>query len=406
MPESVAQPVNATSTNTTPAPKAPPAAPKGAPPADTAKKVPDFKSKVEETLWRVNEPTADEVEDTKSMSEIIDNAVSNASRPSKEATPERADHPEAEPEPEKPTQREKLKVGEKEYELDYEQMRRFAQKGIMHDLKQRDISAKAREAQAKAEALAAKEQELASTIEALKSPDQALEILVALHGEEKAREMLEGWLRPRIEREMLPPEERQQLEWQERAERAERALQERDERDQKTQLEQQASHYEEHYQKVILDALEKGGYPKGSDLTPFAKEMAAWMERGLSKNIEYTPEQLVELVNEDNQLRVGALTHTYVSQIEAAKAKGDIEGVISMGEKLVGILGEPVMYAIGKYHLAKMQKGQPAQPKPVLDTAKTDPKKLQAKQPKLTEDEYREMRRKIVHGEMEPPPWW
>lgn len=415
-------PVNATATGTVPAPKATPEAAPAEAKRQAPKAAPDFKSKVEETLWRVNEPTADEVEDTASMNDIITKSVENAGKPSKEATPgadrqeDRQESPEAAP---KPTDGEKKKytVNGKTYELTDEQARSFAQKGIMHELRNRETAEKARAVEQREQAALAKEQEAAAILESIRT--QSLDYLIDIHGEEKARQMIEGWLRPRIERELLPPEQQQQLAEEDSRERAFREREERiaekerhwDEQHKKAEerkIDEQARGFEQEYQNVILEALQKGGFPEGADLTPFAKDMASWMERGLTKNIEYTPDQLVKLVQEDNGTRVKALTGVYVGQIEAAKKSGDSASIVKLGEQLVGVLGEPVMYAIGKYHLAKMQGGQPLQgamPKPILDTAKRDPK-APVKQPKLTEDEYRDMRQKIARGEMEPPAWW
>jgi hypothetical protein len=407
MADAVGGAVNAAATNTVPVPQAPsqgkpaqakPAAPQKAPAKASP---PDFKSKVEETLWRVNEPTADEVEDTKSMSDIIDKGVADAGKTSKEATPA---PPETQEEPPPTdTTKKKYKVDGKIYELTAEQAERFAQKGIMHELRNRDSANKQRELSAKEQEIVRREQETASIIEALRSDD--LSVLVQLHGEEKARDLVEKFLRPRIEREMLPPEQQEQLSLQERAERAERALEERDQRDQERQIDEQSRGLEQHYQKIIVDALEQGDFPKGADLTPFAREMASWMERGLSNNIEYTPQQLVGLVKEDNTTRVRALTDAYVGQIDVARKAGDMVAVGKLGEQLVSVLGEPVMFAIGKYYLAKLDnRGLPQTGTTPPSTPKINGPAQ--KQPKMTEDEYRDMRQKIARGEIEPPPWW
>jgi hypothetical protein len=414
MPAEAIAPVNATSTNTTPAPKAIPAPkPAAAKPAPETKKTPDFKSKVEETLWRVNEPTQDEVDDSKAGEDIVDKGIANAAKSSKEANPpadgleihqdRKPAPPPTAPDPSTQT-KEKLKVGEKEFELDAEQLRRFAQKGIYHELKNRDTAKNAAELRAREEAIAAKEQYTEQVIEGLKQ--NTLDALVELHGEQKARELMEGWLRPKIEREMMPEEERRQLEWQERAERAEAQLQEHKKTSEQQKQNQQTEAFQEEYQQYIIQALEGGGFPKGADLTPFASEMAAWMQRGLARGITYTPERLVSLVKQDNNLRVGALTGVFVNQINEAKEKGDAQSVVKYGEQLVELLGEPVMYAIGKYHLAKMQGQQPSVPRKALDVPKVAQQASQKQNGYMSEDEYRDMRQKIARGEMEPPPGW
>jgi len=389
-------PINATSTNTVPISSAGGATPKPAP-----KVVPKFESKAEETLWRINEPAADETEDVSSMTDIIDKAQGNAGLSSKEANTKVA--PADAEQQTKASGKEKYTVNGKEYELDAEQSKRFVQMGIMHQLKNRDIANQAREVATRDQQARAMEQKVTQTLEALKQG--SMDVLVELHGEEKAREIVEGWLRPKIERELMPPEQRQQIEHKERADRAEAELAQIRQSAQEKETNDKADGFVEHYQKVIISALDQGGVPKTAHT---AKEMAEWMERGLDKGIEYTPQQLAQFVREDNIERVSSLTESFVSQIAAANKSGDMSQVVKAGESLVGILGEPVMYAIGKYYLARMKGGQPLGPQQVLDTPKVRVDETARKKPYLTMDEQaaeRKRRVDLMEQGIDPGEW-
>lgn len=404
MSEAVAA-VNATSTNTVPNPSI--EQPKIAPIKQESvgqREIPQrkasdrkFTDKVEETLWRVNEPTEDETSDEKSMSEIIDKATKDAATPTKDTgVQSKAQEPAPEP---VTTGKQKVEYNGKEYELDADQQKRFMQKGIMHDLKHRDFAAKTKEVEAREQAAIQREKSAQAIFE------RGLDAIAEVKGEEEARKMAEAFLRPRIEREMLPEQERQLLDIQTRAERAEKALADRDQRDQQRDIDSKVDGHLQHFQKIIVEALDKTGVPKD---TRSAREMAEWIERGIEKGIDYSPDQLAEFVREDNVVRVQALTQHYVSQIEAAKKAGDSEAIVKAGESLVGILGEPVMHAIGKYHLAKIQKGQPKTAPQILDTPKVKPPEQKKRGGYMTEDEFaakRKQRVALMEQGIDPGEW-
>lgn len=382
------------------------------------KAAPKFETKFDEVMWRVNEPAEDETQDETSMNDIIDRAQKNASKSDKEikdaSQTSKAKEPvedQAEPvqqNQEKATpQKEKLKVDGEEFELDPDQIRRFAQKGISHEKNNRKTAEAVREVRAREQAVEQREASVNELVTMLKDPKGALEILTNIHGEDIVRDMSEGFLRPRVEREMLPEHERRALVAEERAQRAEQALKQRDEQVKQKQIEQQTDTLVQEYQKTIIEALKLKGLPK-TDFT--AMEMASWMERGTKKGIDYKPEQLAQFVKEDNILRVGALTEDYVTQITEAKKKGDLDAVVKAGEGLVELLGEPVMFAIAKYHLAKHMR-TPAQPKQVLDTPKTKPPEEGSKKKKggyMSEDEFtaeRKRRVALMEKGIDPGEW-
>jgi hypothetical protein len=360
-----------------------------------------FASRAEETLFRINDPTAEETSEVADMNAAIDKGVADAAKGSKLANsnPEKVQPPPNPGEEEKKlTAKEKLKVKfgdkEEEYELDEEQKRRFAQKGIYYEKKNAEITKRDRSVAAREAAATAKEAEAASMIEALKQG--GLDLLIEIHGKEKVREMTEGFLRPEIEREMMPEADRKQLEWQERAERAEQQLQQREQQEHQTKVSAQEKQHVDNYNKVIIEALEMGGVPK-TNFT--AAEMADHMLRGLQNNIEYTPQQLADFVRQDNMVRIGALTERQVDAITNARKSNDTAGIVKAGEALMQMLGEPVMHAIGVYYIHRAKSGKPQQgAQQVLDTPKVKPKEeaLKRKSQYMSEDEAREERMRRV----------
>jgi len=350
---------------------------------------PKFDSKLDEVLWSVNAPEVNDIPETKSIDKIVTEAQANAALPSRDANPvlEQGNEKGA-----KAAQTKKYKVNGKEIELTEEQAERFTQKGILFEKQNHEFTKQKRELAAKEESLTQKEQEIVQTLQAIK--EQGLEVLIDLHGEEAARKMIEGWLRPKVEREMMPEPDRRVLDAEERAGRFEAALKERDERDRQTQIEAKAREFEGHYQKVIIDALEKGGFPD-ADRTIFAADMAAWMQRGLNKGIEYTAEELIPLVKEDQRLRTLAWTGYLVGKIKTAKESKDDNAVIRFGGELAEELGEEVVHALGQYHLAKYR-AQGQQPKQILDTPKVKTETERKQKPYMSEDEYKRERLRRV----------
>lgn len=346
--------------------------------------------------WSVNEPQELTVNEADT-----DRAVAEAGKGSKDANAAHAPQeepqakPEAEADPKQPkvegegAKKEKLVVKGKEYELDADKMKRFAQKGIHFELEQVERQKQAKVVAQREQQVAEREGHVKELVETLKT--NPLEAITQLIGPEKARQMAEQWLRPQIEREMLPKEQQEVLTWKERAEKAEAWRQEQEQIAQDREVSAKADELQKSYSQTIIKALEMKGVPK-TDFT--AAEMAQWMQRGLDKDIEYSPEQLADFVREDNIVRVGALTEVHTQAIETAKKAGDTEGILKAGEALSEMLGKPVVYAIGKYYLALATKGQPTLPEKVLEAPRTGA--TSGKSGYLTEDQDREERAKRV----------
>lgn len=349
----------------------------------------------------------------KSFGEIADKVTKESAAPAKpEAKPAAEPKPEAKeqsPEPEaKPPTKEKLKVGEQEFELDADQVKRFAQKGIYYEKKNADITRRERAVEER-EAQSSKSNDQGKAImEALaKDPGGTLEYLFG--DRNKAFEAIKPWAEQVVTKEMeyeQNPHQKMIDEANARAERAERAIREREEAQQKQEIDSQTKTYEEQYVKTILSALEQAGIPK----TDFAAaEMAGHMQRALARGIEYTPQQLAQIVREDNTVRIRALTQSLSTGILEANKSGDVDTVVKMGEQAVELLGEPLMFAIAKYHLAKLSKGQPIQPKTIFETPRVP---VEGEQPKrrgyMSEDDFAAERRRraaaIDRGE-DVKPW-
>lgn len=346
----------------------------------------------EKPLWSINEPKEDD------GSESVEGALGSTNAPkektidkiidetTKKQTKVAKAEPKVEEKPKEPAAKRKLVVDKEEIELDEDQITRWAQKGIALEKKSYSIAKSDKEVKATQAAVAKREAELAETYEALKTG--SFEVLEELHGPEKARELAEAYLRPKIEKEIqlseMSPQDRKVYDAEQRARAAEERAAKIESTQQQEKMTAEEAQWSKHYQKVIIDTLKEGGVPQ-TDYT--AAEVAAWIRRGKAHKIEYNPQQLAQLVKEDNILRVGALTKNYVDQIAESRKTNNVDGINSAGEALVELLGEPVMYAIAKYYVTKKVSEQPSMPKKIIDTAKT----TQNDQPRkrMTEDEYK-----------------
>jgi hypothetical protein len=302
-----------------------------------------------------------------------------------------------------PVHKHKLKVGDEELELDEESMKRWAQKGIHYEKKNYNTAKAEKEVKAKAEALAAKEAEVAEVYEALQS-ESAFEILEKKHGKAKARELAEKYLRPQVMEELelaeMTPDQKRAYIAEQKAAELQKKIDDGEKAKEQEHLSAEEQKWTKHYQDTIIKALDSGGVPK----TDFSvAEMAAWIRRGKAQKVDYTPEQLANLVKQDNIVRVDALTENYVNQINEAKKSGDQDSIVKAGEALVELLGEPVMYALAKYHLAKTNSVHKSLPTQTVDTPKVD---VSAPKKKLTWDEERDLFRKraaaLARGENPP----
>lgn len=362
--------------------------------------------------WRINDPSPSENETSsegssegagspvstpakeKSISEIIDNVVAKekpvvvlgrAAKPIDRETPLEGE--------ESTPQKRRVKFEGKEIEVDDgDEATRLIQEGLLHRKKNYEIARQAKEIQAREAKAFQQEEELKQAIEAIKT--NGLEVLAQIQGEEVARRQAEAWLRPRIEREMMPEEQQKILYAEDRAQQAEAQLKQYQEQQKQSEISAQTKQYFDHYNKVIIDALEKTSTPK-TEFT--AKEMAGWIELGLKKGIEYTPEQLAQLVKEDNNMRVQSLVGHHVQQITQARTKKDMNMVVKHGEALTQLLGEPVMYAVGAYLVHRKNGMSPTQPKQILDTPKTKSVETVKRSGYMTEDEAKAERLRRVN---------
>lgn len=410
------EPVNATSTSTNPVEK-------------PARSTTDPReSRFEDVISQINQKYGGDPNEFKSLGEITQK-VENEAKPKANSVktqvgdaddgklqrrgsnnPEKTGlHEDSQPEiTQKPPQKEKLKVGEEEFELDQEQLKRFAQKGIFYDKKGIDISKKERQIQ---EWQAQKTQDDKHKQEFFTSlgenPGQVLEGIFGPQIFEK----MKPWAAQKVQKEM-EYEQNPQLAAIDRERQGREAAEARaaqyEQQIRQQQVTEQASQLEQQYSQTIMQALQEQGIPR-TDFT--AAEMASHMDRAASRNMQYTPQQLAQIVREDNATRIKSMTDAYVSQINEARKSNDLDTIVNTGGKIVEMFGEPLMYAVAKYHLAKLQKGQPQQPKTILDTPKTQAQPERKGWGKngrqyMSEDEFADMRRKIARGEMDPPAGW
>lgn len=379
---------------------------------------PKFESKVEETLWRVNNPTAEETQEVASINSIIDKAQADAAKGSKEAygdgktaqrTSNESEKPEApEQGQEQGSQKEKYVFEGKEIEIDPKDRARYVQKGMLLDKKGYEIAKADRELKAGHAEVQQMKQELTQLLESIKA--NPFELVLKQQGPEAARQAAEQFLLPHVQREMMDPQERAIHDANERAQRAEQRIAAWEAEQQEAKLNQQAEGFKDQFAKTIHAALQENGVPP-NDFT--AAEMAQIMSLGLQKDIEYTPQQLATVVKQNNIERVSALNKVHVAEIQEGRKTNDVNRILKAGEALVALHGEPVMYAIGKYYLAKARGGQPPAPKTILDTAKLKAPDAPTLSPKngkhyVTEDDVKaeRMRRvQMLEQGIDPGEW-
>jgi len=112
------------------------------------------------------------------------------------------------------------------------------------------------------------------------------------------RAIAEDYLAKQLEEQMLTPEQR-------KIRQAEQIIREREEQDKKQREEAESSemnrlqtHYQDHFQKVIIESLQSGGVPKTKSTV---KRMAELMKKNIDLGLDLDPKQLAKLVQEDYQ---------------------------------------------------------------------------------------------------------
>lgn len=157
-------------------------------------------------------------------------------------------------------------------------------------------------------------------------------------GEDKFREIAEAFLSKKLQEQMLSPEERSRLEKEDRLRKYEEQEKQRQEAEQSEKIQRLQEHYTDHYQKVIVGALEGSNLPKN----PFTvKRMAELMQKNLQYGMELEPSTLAQLVREDYQKELVALIGS------------------SNPEQILGLFGEEVSQKIRKHDLEKLKAGNP-----------------------------------------------
>lgn len=297
-----------------------------------------------------------------------------------EAEKERAEQP----------RKKKYKVGEAEIELEEEKADRYVQKGIFYEKKAHQLQQAEQRLSAFAQQLEQRAQQIEAKFEALKTGDPT--VLEELLGD-KARDLAEAYLRPKIERELMDPHERAIIEAKERAEKAEAALKQREEGEKKQKFDQDVVENEKRLSGVILEALKADGIPQ-NEYT--AAEMADIMDRMLDAGMKPEPATLAKAVKQNNVARARALVSAHTKAIEAGMKNGDEGIILAAGTELAELLGEHAAFALSRYYLAKHRKTQPSLPKQPVDSAKTRPAPAPERKGYMSPDEYAAERKRRV----------
>lgn len=432
MPEAVAAPISPVIA--TPGGNGQPTAAPAAP--ARSKATSPMEAKLLEVMGQVNEKHGGDRNEFKSLGEITDQVLEAEKpkpKPAKPADPSKtaaeglelgeqgvkaAPKP-GEPPPKPVQPKEKLQVDGKELELEPDQVKRLAQKGIHWEKRSVEVVKAEQAAAAKAQAA---DQIIAQRDQFLKNlGENPGELLEAMFGPQ-VFDKIKPWAAGRVQKEMdyeQNPQQKAIDEANARAAAAEAQLNQRQQQEQQAQQSKEEKQYVESSQKLIMDALKEAGVPsEGVDFA--AAEMAGHMSRALARNIEFTPQQLANLVKEDNTTRVKWQVGLLSNRVLEAQKANDTDSILKHGQQLVEMFGEPLMYAIAKFHLAKLGRGDNPQAAGQQPSAKLPAPILEQPRPEapgqkgwgkngrqyMTEDEFRETRQKIARGEMEPPPGW
>ena len=185
-------------------------------------------------------------------------------------------------------------------------------------------------------------------------------------GEAKFVELAEKYLAKKLKEQMLSPEERKQIDNQERLRNYEETEKKQKDDAEATKMQQLEEHHAQNYQKIIISALETGNLPKN----PFTvSRMANLMSKSLQHGLDLEPAHLAQLVKEDYQKELASL----------------IGG--SSADQILNMFGEDIANKIRKHDLAKFKSGQPSytqQKQPVYQGTTQEPSR------KMTPDQYDE----------------
>lgn len=361
--------------------------------------LPSRDNSIDRVFAELNAKHGGDPNEFKSLGEITDAVTGESSSTKKDSheTPSvsREKSPQVEaPKPDATAEKTRIKVrdkdgAEKEYELSAEQLKAFAQKGVYYEKKGVEIAKfdqALQEREAKVADLENREKIFLETLE--KDPGAVLEYLFGEEAFDKIKPWATGKVQKLQEYEQNPHQKALD-DANRRAEALQGQLEQRQKQEASSAEQQNTQKFVQHYTKVITGALEIAGVPK----TNFsASEAAKQLEIASQRGVDLKPEQLAEILKEHQTMRVRAMTGGLAQAILDAKKANDSDAVVKCGEQLAAMLGEDVVYGLAKYHLAKIQKTQPLQPKPILESPRVI-KPADKRRGYMSEDEYAKQRR-------------
>jgi hypothetical protein len=210
----------------------------------------------------------------------------------------------------------KLKAGDQDVEVDEAELVRRAQLGFGAEKKIQDAAKVMKEWN--------------QMVSLLKDPKRAFDIFkhpsIGLDPMKVAEELIFE----KIKMEQLTPEQREALEWKQKAMTLEEEKKAAETEAQKLQAAKMEEHFSKEYETKIISTLEKAGLPKSR--TTVAR-MAQYMLAGLEQGVQLAPEDVVDLVRK--------------------KYMEDIQGLFGGldGEKLLEMIGEDVAKKIRTFDL-------------------------------------------------------
>ena len=179
--------------------------------------------------------------------------------------------------------------------------------------------------------------------------------------------VLENYVSEEIEREQMSPEQRALREREIKIQLQEEAIAKQKQSDEQIAHQAEIKKQTDHYNKIIVDTLSKTSLPKTERTVA---KLATYMREAKMNNLDYSPEQLAEIVGEDYRTDIGS----FVDSME--------------GDQLLDWLGSKVINKIRKADLKRIRGRSAKVPKKIVDSPKSTPS-MAAAEESIDVEEFR-----------------
>ena len=304
--------------------------------------------------------------------------------------------------------RRKLKVDQQEFEVDEAQFERLAQKGAHWERRSAEVVKRERQIAQMAHE-AATEKERYNTLMENIGKDPVAALLEYHKGDEaKVRQAIEPFILQKVREELedeANPHQKAIREANRKAELAQKELENFRNTEKQTKETAERNGLIQHYNKVIINTLDASGLPKTERSV---KTLADLMSKAASAGMEYSPEQLADLVREeyigDIQQVCGNL---YKAALEAKKTQNEGQ-LIKIGDSIRQMFGDDLALALRLSDLARLKSSNGGIPRTqVLETPRMRQTQTAPKSQYMDWDQYAEERKQraaaLQRGEQVKP---